>query len=209
MTKAKTKMKADYTSLSPARNYWMEIMLLCVIVGVAVFSSSSIYRTNNNPGGINAPVAATTTTTTMMKANLVRGGVSNGDAGQEELSSTSVGDNYIKSVTNSFVNEEEEVEEGGGPLEGCSGFITDDLYGNHCWDHNGNEKSCKGTRGCHWYPHIQKGKCSSCAGVSCGLYRAPQCRGCSHYDGIDTGKTYCNGDCKWYGDDSGGKCMRK
>ena len=202
-TKAKTKMKADYTSLSPGRNYWIEIVLLCVFVGVAVFSSSSIYRTNNNPGGINNSVAVTTT-----KANLVRGGVRNDDAGQEELSSTSVGDNYFKSVTNSFV-EEEEVEERGGLLEGCSGFKPDDSYGNHCGDHNGNEKSCKGTRGCYWYPHIQKGKCSSCAGVSCGFYRAPMCRGCSHNYGIDTGKTYCNGDCKWYADDSGGKCMHK
>merc|ERR1712238_106699 len=207
MTKAKTKMKADYTSLSPARNYWMEIMLLCVIVGVAVFSSSSIYRTNNNPGGINAPVATTTTTT---KANLVRGGVSNGDAGQEELSSTSVGDTYIKSVTNSFVGKE--VEEGGGLLEGCR-------LG-PCLDHNGDEEACKGQGGCYWYSHLHAqwiseigGLCSPCAGVNCGRHLAPACRSCPSYDNHDYGESYCFGPvCKWHDSifyDSGGVYLPK
>merc|ERR1712238_99640 len=137
--------------------------------------------------------------TKMMKANLVRGGVSNGDAGQEELSSTSVGDNYIKSVTNSFV--EEEVEEGGGLLKGGCRSAP-------CVEHKGNEKACKGQGGCYWYSHLGQhighkhigtkgGLCSTCAGVNCGTHRAPACNSCPSYDGEDKGKVYCSGDCKW------------
>ena len=123
--------------------------------------------------------------------NLVREGVSNGGAGQEDFSSTSVGDNYVKSVTNSFAENE---DEGGGLLRDClSGPCNKQR----------NEKACRiwDKKGCKWYPHHGSGMCSSCSGVSCGQHRAVECFDCNYYGGTfpaNKGKTYCNGDCKWH-----------
>ena len=75
------------------------------------------------------PAKINIATTTTAAANLVRGGVRNGDAGQEDFSSTSIGDNYVKSVTNSFAEKEEEGD---------------------CID-NSNEKACREQKGCYWY----------------------------------------------------------
>ena len=218
MTKTKTKMKADYTSLNLERNYWIRAILLCLLVGLAYFGN--IYRTNNNSDAINgviingpSVIAATTT-------SLVRGGVSNGngngdgDGGQEDFSSSSVGDNYIKSNTNTFVEE----EEGGllGDISKCGN--------GPCTTHS-DAKACNGHGGCYWFPHVgfysRVGKCSSCAGVDCGAHfnprceswvthRAPRCVDCRYYDLVDKGKGYCNGDCKWYADNPrGGYCVAK
>merc|ERR1711865_1090684 len=182
MTMTKTQTKADYTSLTPERNYWIQAIILCV----GLVYAGNIYHTDNNSDGINTPVATTTTTT----ANLVRGGVSNGDAGQEDSSSTSVDDKHIKSVTNSFVEEEEEKEH--HLLEGC---LEDPCYSTH----ESDEKACKGQGECYWFPHLCGGRCQSCAGVSCGQHRAPVCSECINYDYLDKGEDYCNGDCVWVG----------
>mmetsp|Transcript_2060 Transcript_2060/g.2359 ORF Transcript_2060/g.2359 Transcript_2060/m.2359 type:complete len:199 (-) Transcript_2060:17-613(-) len=195
-----TKMKADYTSLTPERNYWSPLFFLVVFVCAAYFGT--IYQTNMNVI-ITAPsvVAATTT-------SLVRGGdgvgVGVGDGGQEDLSSTSVGDNFIKSNTNSFVEK-----------EGVLPRDCFDLYS--CTKHRNKEKACKGQGGCFYYPHLfiskeTQGYCANCSGVSCGAHRAPECRYCLSYKGADKGKNYCNGDCKWipgFLGDWNGECYPK
>eukprot|EP00751_Fragilariopsis_kerguelensis_P030487 CAMPEP_0170925606 /NCGR_PEP_ID=MMETSP0735-20130129/12379_1 /TAXON_ID=186038 /ORGANISM="Fragilariopsis kerguelensis, Strain L26-C5" /LENGTH=235 /DNA_ID=CAMNT_0011325709 /DNA_START=65 /DNA_END=772 /DNA_ORIENTATION=- len=140
---------------------------------------------------INAPSVVVAATT-----SLVRGGNDggNGDGGgvgeQEGLFSTSVGDNFIKSNTNSFVEEE-------GGLQ-----ISDCYNSGSCYLHHGDEKACK-EKGCFYYPHLfiskeTQGYCANCSGVSCGAHRAPECRYCLSYKGADKGKNYCNGDCEWY-----------
>mmetsp|Transcript_2067 Transcript_2067/g.2367 ORF Transcript_2067/g.2367 Transcript_2067/m.2367 type:complete len:190 (+) Transcript_2067:2-571(+) len=189
-------MKADYTSLTPKRNYWLPIILLGVLVGVAYYSCSSIYRTSNNSHGINAvinaPVAATT--------SLVRDGDGNGNGGQEDFFSTSVGNGYIESETNSFVEEKE-------------GGLGVDCNNGACVLHRGDEKACNGEerRGCYWYPRLSFGigYCASCSGVNCGVHRAPECSDCPYYDGRHKEKGYCNGACRWHVDDNGGYCEPK
>merc|ERR1712238_11396 len=161
-------------------------------------------------------VAATTT-------SLVRGGVrngnGNGDAGQEDLSSTSVGDNSIESNTNSFVEEEEE-----------GGLLGDDCRKSSCLSHSGDAHGCQVQEGCYWYQHFLQGgfqdgtggigSCLSCSGVSCGmvclgvnwcfLHRAPVCSMCPKYDGEWKEKGHCKGECNWQVDIDGvGSCGPK
>mmetsp|Transcript_30899 Transcript_30899/g.35490 ORF Transcript_30899/g.35490 Transcript_30899/m.35490 type:complete len:219 (-) Transcript_30899:20-676(-) len=218
MTMTKTKTKADYTNLSRERNYWFQAILLCLVVGVAYFGN--IYRTNNNSDGINAVVITEPSIAATTTASLIRGGDGNGDAGQEDVSSTSVGDNSIESNTNLFVEEEEDGRY-------CSN--DDDLYGGACPYLYGDE--CIFVSGCYYYPHffsqggVQRppGSCHSCSGVNCGrvcdvdfdyrncwLHRAPVCSACSKYDGKNKGPGYCNGDCTWQVDIDGvGSCGKR
>ena len=161
---------------------------LALLLGVAFCAGQS--RGTSLAGGSGTGEMGTTT------PNLVREGVSNGGAGQEDFSSTSVGDNYVKSVTNSFAENE---DEGGGLLRDClSGPCNKQR----------NENAClSGTfaAGCNWYPHWGAGGCSSCSGVSCGNHRAVECGYCNLYGPDprkafktnDKGKNYCNGDCWW------------
>ena len=196
MTMTKTKTKEDYTGLTPPEqwNYWFKAILLCLLVGLEYLGN--IYHTNNNSDGINAVIINGPSIVVATTTSLVCGRDSNGDGGQEDVSSTSVGDNYIKSNTNtnSFM-------EGGGGLLG-------DCDSEFCTIHFGFENSCKKYGGCFWYPHLT-GYCSNCSGVSCGTHRAPECLDCPWYDSKDQGKGYCNGDCKWYHDDNGGSCVPK
>mmetsp|Transcript_28910 Transcript_28910/g.31106 ORF Transcript_28910/g.31106 Transcript_28910/m.31106 type:complete len:204 (-) Transcript_28910:35-646(-) len=192
MTMTKTKTKADYTNLSRERNYWFQAILLCLVVGVAYFGN--IYRTNNNSDGINAVVITEPSIAATTTASLIRGGDGNGDAGQEDVSSTSVGDNSFESNTNSFVEEE---EEGGLQIADCFKRYS-------CRKHRGEEKACKGQGGCFYYPHLfsnGEGDCSGCSGVSCGAHRSTECVNCPYYKGVNKRKNYCNGDCEWYDGD--------
>jgi len=196
----KTKTKTDYTSLSRERNYWFQAILLCLLVGVAYFGN--IYRTNNNSDGINAVVITAPSIAATTTASLIRGGDGDGDAGREDLSSTSAGDNSIESNTNTFV------EEGGGRHYDKICASPDP-----CSKHTGtNEKACTGQGGCFWYAHTGGvpgyiGYCSSCPGVSCSGRRADGCGHCLEYEGDWLGKAGCNGDCKWV--DSRNYCFPK
>eukprot|EP00751_Fragilariopsis_kerguelensis_P037993 CAMPEP_0170954080 /NCGR_PEP_ID=MMETSP0735-20130129/32297_1 /TAXON_ID=186038 /ORGANISM="Fragilariopsis kerguelensis, Strain L26-C5" /LENGTH=154 /DNA_ID=CAMNT_0011365545 /DNA_START=12 /DNA_END=477 /DNA_ORIENTATION=- len=128
-TKTNTKMKADYTSLSPQQNNWIQLLLLGVFVCVAYFGT--IYHTNMN--AITAPSVVVATT----KTSLVRGGdgvgvdVGDGNGGQEDLSSTSVVDNIIEinMNTNTFGEEED--------------GLLGDCYSKSCTAHFGDEKAVR------------------------------------------------------------------
>jgi len=98
-------------------------------VGIVAMVGTALVVGYSYGASTNHAMIATTTMTTTSAANLVRGGVRNGDAGQEDFSSTSIGDNYVKSVTNSFAEKEEEGD---------------------CID-NSNEKACREQKGCYWY----------------------------------------------------------
>ena len=167
------KQKKGYTPL---------IVLITILLGTA-FYAGQICGTSVAGGSGTGEMGTTT-------PNLVREGVSNGDAGQEDFSSTSVGDNYVTSVTNSFAEDE---DEGGGLLGDC--------YSGPCYDRSCSDVACEGRKGCYWYPHWGSGRCSSCSGVSCGEHRAVECSRCNYYGGTfpaKKGKTYCNGECKWH-----------
>ena len=101
------------------------------MVGTALVAGYS-YGASTNPVMIDKATMTTTTMTTA--ANLVR----RGDAGQEDFSSTSVGDNSINSVTNSF-------GEGGGRHRGCV-----DVEEDKCHQYRDNKPECVGHKGCHW-----------------------------------------------------------
>mmetsp|Transcript_16788 Transcript_16788/g.19357 ORF Transcript_16788/g.19357 Transcript_16788/m.19357 type:complete len:205 (-) Transcript_16788:181-795(-) len=188
-TNTKTKMKADYTSLTSPKqwNYWIPIFLLGVFVYVAY--AGNIYHTNMNVTTAPSVVAATTT-------SLVRGGDGvgvgvgdgGGNIGHADLSTTSVVDNSFQSNTNSFV--EEEVDP-----------VPRECFSKSCTKHRG-EKACTGQGGCIWYPHCGlEGYCAGCSGVSCGAHRALHCGVCKFFDGDFKGKNYCNGDCEWFSGD--------
>ena len=164
------------------KGYAPLIVLVTILLGTA-FYAGQICGTSAAGGSGTGEMGTTT-------PNLVREGVSNGGAGQEDFSSTSVGDNYVKSVTNSFAENE---DEGGGLLRDClSGPCNKQR----------NEKACRiwDKKGCKWYPHHGSGMCSSCSGVSCGEHRAVECSWCNYYGGTfpaNKGKDYCNGECWW------------
>jgi len=86
-----------------------KVVIAAMMVGTALVAGYS-YGASTNPVMIDKATMTTTTMTTA--ANLVR----RGDAGQEDFSSTSVGDNSINSVTNSF-------GEGGGRHRGCVDYV--------------------------------------------------------------------------------------
>lgn len=119
---------------------------------------------------ITAPSVVAATTTSLVRVRVGNGGgVSNGDGndGQEDSSSTSVGNDYSKSVTNLFVKEEE------GLLGSCHNYACTVWF----------EKDCNAQGGCYWYQHLKvhsgRGLCSSCSGVWCGGHRATVCSFCS------------------------------
>jgi len=178
--------KTNYTSISPGESNYLIRMVFFALFAISAYYGN-IYRTNNN--NMNAVII---TASDVAATSLVRGGVSNGDGGQEDLSSISVGGSYIESKTNLFV------EEGVGCGTGT------------CYSHMGNEKACNEQAGCYWYPHLvnfcdqhtkdyipNQHYCTDSSGVSCGGHRAPSCGSCDDYDGKERGKSYCNGDCKW------------
>ena len=113
---------------------------------------------------INAPsIVVVVVVVVVATTNLIRGGASNknGDGGQEDLSSTSVGDNYIKRKKDAFVEKE------GGLLGDCNN-------NGPCTTHSGDAKACTGQGGYYWYPHhlylyspSEVGLCSNCLGVTC------------------------------------------
>eukprot|EP00751_Fragilariopsis_kerguelensis_P013833 CAMPEP_0170776232 /NCGR_PEP_ID=MMETSP0733-20121128/11042_1 /TAXON_ID=186038 /ORGANISM="Fragilariopsis kerguelensis, Strain L26-C5" /LENGTH=209 /DNA_ID=CAMNT_0011119163 /DNA_START=46 /DNA_END=675 /DNA_ORIENTATION=+ len=195
-TKTNTKMKADYTSLTPERNYWSPLFFLVVFVCAAYFGT--IYQTNMNVI-ITAPSVVAATTTSLVRGGDGVGvgvGDGGGNIGHADLSTTSVVDNSFQSNTNSFV--EEEVDP-----------VPRECFSKSCTKHRGDEKACKGQGGCVYYPHWDyphyggKGYCApaGCSGVSCGAHRSPECKYCPLFDKVDAGKPYCNGDCEWYDGD--------
>ena len=159
----------------------------------------NIYHTNNNSDGINN-VIIDEPSVVAESTSLIWGG--DGDTGQEDLSVTSVANNYFESKTNTFV------EEGGGRHYDKICASPDP-----CSKHTGtNEKACTGQGGCFWYAHTGGvpgyiGYCSSCPGVSCSGRRAAGCGHCISYEGDPIGKAGCNGDCKWV--DSRNYCFPK
>ena len=76
--------------------------------------------------------------------------------------------------------------------------FNDDIYSD-CDIIWSDETACKEMKGCYFYPHWDDSRCSSYAGVDCGLgHRAISCDQCLNYDGDNKGKNYCNGECKWH-----------
>jgi len=216
-----TANKIDYTPIVDGKeeeNHWIRksVLFLTLLVCLGLYST-----TNNNIRFVHNESVAATSSLVRIGAGAgagagagVRGGsittsvsvindntdidVRATSRGQEDLSSTSVGDNSIESNTNLFV------EEGEGGLLG------------NCWLHpcHGDEKTCEGQEGCYFYPHLNnsfgdkyKGSCNRCAGVSCGLHRAPDCSRCSNYDGEWKASGHCHGECNWQVDIDGvGSC---
>jgi len=226
-----TANKIDYTTIVDGKeeeNHWIRksVLFLTLLVCLGLYST-----TNNNIRFVHNESVAATSSLVRIGAGAgagagagVRGGsittsvsvindntdidVRATSRGQEDLSSTSVGDNSIESNTNLFVEEE------GGLLENCDLGL--------CYHHNYSFEACNGEKGCYFYPLLNGGTCSSCSGVNCGGgHRAPRCLECPRHnydcskcpiyaDGEWKGSGYCNGECNWQVDIDGvGSCGPK
>mmetsp|Transcript_15793 Transcript_15793/g.17718 ORF Transcript_15793/g.17718 Transcript_15793/m.17718 type:complete len:182 (-) Transcript_15793:48-593(-) len=163
-TNTKTKMKADYISLTPPKqwNYWIPIFLLGVFVYVAYVGN--IYHTNMNV--ITAPSVAAAMTTTLLRGGDGSGnGNGNGNGGQEDLSCSFV------------IGPDGPCRAHSGNEKACNG-----QRGCHWYPHfrSGTCSGCSGVScGAHRAPH-----CEVC-GIFDGDFKGePYCNGqCEWYDG--------------------------